>query len=71
MVSTDHTGDAANPYLVAFAVLAPMGAVVTGVAYLLTTQLFAFLLGAGFLGALLSTLGYGVRARLAGDATPN
>jgi hypothetical protein len=70
MSSSEHAGDAANPYLVAAAVLCPMGAVVTGVAYLLTTQLFAFLLGAGFLAALLSTLGYGVRARLAG-ATPD
>jgi len=68
-MSESPRGEAANPYLVAVLVLLPAGGVVTALAYLLASELAAFVLGAGFLGALVSMLGYGLRERLAGEPT--
>ncbi len=62
-------GEAANPYLVAVLVLLPAGGFVTVTAYLLASDLAAFVLGAGFLSALISMLGYGLRNRLAAEPT--
>jgi len=68
-MSESSRGEAANPYLVAVLVLLPAGGVVTATAYLLASQFAAFVLGAGFLGALVSVLGYGLRERLTAEPT--